>query len=171
MKEQFLFLLLAAATLLAGCARGQESTTGGERPTSGMEHNGVGMGKEGQFAFGAPADQSDAARTISISALDTLRFDPSEIEVRKDETVTFEVTNVGQTVHEFTLGDEAFQKQHGEEMMASPAMMEDAANSILLQPGETRRVTWKFTAAGKVLFGCHQPGHYEGGMVGSISVT
>jgi uncharacterized cupredoxin-like copper-binding protein len=38
-------------------------------------------------------------------------------------------------------------------------------------PGETEEITWTFTDAGGTLYGCHEPGHYEGGMVGSIEVV
>lgn len=43
-------------------------------------------------------------------------------------------------------------------------------NAVVLDPGETKEVTWKFTVAGTFLIGCHQPGHYDAGMVGSITV-
>lgn len=162
------FALLVSTVLVAGCPRGEEPASQNHR--GGMEHNGDAGKGEGQFVFGAPADAADATRTISISALDKLRFEPSAIPVEKGETVTFEVKNMGQTVHEFTLGDEAFQKEHGEEMKASGSMMQDEPNSILLQPGETKKLTWKFSTQTEVLFGCHQPGHYEGGMIGKISV-
>lgn len=41
-------------------------------------------------------------------------------------------------------------------------------NSISIPPGETADLTWKFTDPGSLQFGCHEPGHYEGGMVGTI---
>lgn len=37
-------------------------------------------------------------------------------------------------------------------------------------PGESGSVTWRFTESDGGLYGCHIPGHYEGGMVGSIDV-
>lgn len=79
------------------------------------------------------------------------------------------VTNAGKTKHEFTLGDEGFQMAH-EEDMAMDGMGGDAPNSLVLEPGETRELTWMFTDAGEVQYGCHEPGHYEGGMVGTVMV-
>ena len=128
-----------------------------------------------EFAFGAPADAGDADRTIEVAANDDLTYDPVTIEVEAGETITFTVTNTGQAVHEFTLGDEAYQAEHEEEMaemMASgETMAHDDPNTLSLEPGETGELTWHFTESGEVLFGCHQPGHYAGGMVGNIDVT
>jgi uncharacterized cupredoxin-like copper-binding protein len=39
-----------------------------------------------------------------------------------------------------------------------------------VEPGETASIDYTFTEAGDLLAGCHQPGHYEGGMVARISV-
>ena len=96
------------------------------------------------------------------------------MEVEKGETVTFEVTNTGQILHAFVIGDEDAQTEHEAEMqeMASEDMdMEHGdPNAIDIEPGSTNSITWHFTEAGEVLYGCHQPGHYDAGMVGSITV-
>ena len=44
-------------------------------------------------------------------------------------------------------------------------------SSIEVSSGEVAEITWRFTEAGDLLYGCHEPGHYEGGMVGSITVA
>lgn len=36
--------------------------------------------------------------------------------------------------------------------------------------GETVELTWTFGDEGIVLIGCHQPGHYDAGMTGRITV-
>jgi uncharacterized cupredoxin-like copper-binding protein len=43
--------------------------------------------------------------------------------------------------------------------------------ALEIGPGETKEITWQFSTTGGVLYGCHEPGHYEGGMVGKIEVT
>lgn len=127
---------------------------------------------EGAFAFGEPAEAGDADRTIEIEARDDLTFAPSSVEVAAGETVTFVVTNVGAAVHEFTLGDEHTQDEHEAEMQEmGGGMMHDEPNAVSLAAGETKELTWHFTDGGDVLFGCHQPGHYAGGMVGTVTVT
>ena len=84
------------------------------------------------------------------------------------------VTNTGATVHEFTLGDEATQDEHEAEMtemMEEGETMEHGEpNTLSLEPGESGELTWHFTEGGEVLYACHQPGHYAGGMVGSVDV-
>ena len=36
--------------------------------------------------------------------------------------------------------------------------------------GETMELTWRFGENGIVIFGCHEPGHYAGGMQGQVTV-
>jgi uncharacterized cupredoxin-like copper-binding protein len=122
--------------------------------------------------LGGPADAAAAARTIEVSTLDTMVFEPARINVSAGETVTFAVTNTGQAAHEFTLGDAAMQQQHAEAMSHIPAgMSHDMPNSITLQPGETKRLTWRFGDARTLEYACHQPAHYEAGMRGQITIA
>lgn len=126
------------------------------------------------FAFGAPADAADADRTVAIEAGTGFVFDPAEVTVAAGETVTFEVTNSDTIEHDFTLGDEAAQDEHEEEMRA----MDDAdgemghaeANAVVVPAGETASITWTFTEPGTVIYGCHQPGHYDADMRGEVIV-
>ena len=127
---------------------------------------------------GAPAEASEADRTIEIDANDSLEFDPEAIEVEVGETVTFVVSNTGKAVHEFVLGNETYQEEHEEEMSGEGGGedhggmdMDDDSNAISVAPGATEEITWTFDEAGEVLYGCHEPGHYEGGMVGAIEVV
>ncbi len=86
------------------------------------------------------------------------------------ETVTLRVTNAGTTEHEFTLGDATLQDEHEIEMQNMTGHMMDEPHAIRLEPGQTKDVVWHFTTAGEVLYGCHTPGHYASGMVGTITV-
>jgi uncharacterized cupredoxin-like copper-binding protein len=127
------------------------------------------------FSFGKPGDTADAVRVIEIDANDDFTFGPEEISVSAGETITFVVTNTGVIPHDFTLGDAATQDAHAEEMaemMASGEMDDhDDPNAVVLQAGESKELTWTFTEAGDIYFGCHQPGHYAAGMVGTLGVT
>ena len=127
------------------------------------------MGDEG-FAFGEPGNKSEVNRMVEISALDLLEFDPETLEVQSGETITFVVTNDGKNVHEFVVGDESYQQEHATEMSGGE-QMSAAANQIEIEPGTTKSLTWTFTQPGEVLYGCHEPGHYEGGMVGTIEAS
>lgn len=171
MKAKWLIAISAAALLLAACGGGGDGGTGSAGDDSGdmqMDEGTETMGRgDDTIDFGRPGDPGDADRKIRIEALDSLEFDPASVEVEEGEVVTFVVNNAGKTVHEFTLGDEDFQMAHEEEM-SMDGMGEDTPYSITLDPGKTKELTWEFNVSGEVLYGCHQPGHYEGGMVGAI---
>lgn len=172
MSRKLVALALAAALSLAACARSPRNTLPAEEPTRDG-HAGMGDVRpgSGELAFGSPADPLDASRTITIEALDALRFEPAEIAVREAQTVTFSVTNPGKAPHELTLGDAKLQADHEREMTSAGSMLHDTPYSVVLPPGETKTLAWRFTTKGRVLYGCHQPGHYQGGMVGTITVS
>jgi uncharacterized cupredoxin-like copper-binding protein len=162
MKRLSIALLASAALVGAACGSAgdhADHARGGD----------PGSGGRGDV-LGAPADASDADREIKVMASDNLRFDPSSFEVSSGEVITFIVHNAGKTDHEFVLGDAAYQKSHGADMHDEGHMME-SDNGISIAPGDTEELTWEFTEPGEVLYGCHEPGHYEGGMVGTITVT
>lgn len=121
---------------------------------------------------GGPVDAGAATRTVEVSALDSLAFDPRSLEVSAGEAVTFVVTNRGKAVHEFTLGDAAMQRDHAESMAHIPdGMVHEVPNSLTLQPGETKELTWRFAQGGTLEYACHEPGHYDGGMRGHLTVS
>ena len=136
--------------------------------------------------IGTVGDVTDATRTIQIEMTDN-RYDQMQINVRKDEVVRFIIHNRGQLVHEFNIGTQDMHIEHQDEMLAmmrsgqmtptgimhghGKTMTHDGPNSILLNPGETRELVWRFseTIAG-LEFACNVPGHYEAGMVGRFHV-
>jgi uncharacterized cupredoxin-like copper-binding protein len=120
--------------------------------------------------FGSPAEAADAGRTVEISANDDFTFEPAEVSVAPGETVIFRVVNRGSLVHDFTLGDQATQDEHEAEMAEMEDMAHDEPNVMTLPAGETVELTWTFPESGTVLIGCHQPGHYDAGMKGEITI-
>lgn len=42
------------------------------------------------------------------------------------------------------------------------------SGSVLVEPGKSAEIIWKFTKPGKLEFACNIPGHYESGMMGPI---
>ncbi|HEX6301031.1 MAG TPA: plastocyanin/azurin family copper-binding protein [Acidimicrobiia bacterium] len=159
-----LLALGIAVILVTGC--GDDTGSGA---TSLDEEN-----HEEEFNFGEPADAADADRTIDIDANNDLTFDPASITISEGETITFRVTNTGNLEHDFVLGDEDAQEAHEAEMMEMMESGEEMEHSdpyaVSVPAGETVELTWHFTEPGTVLFGCHEPGHYEAGMKGTISV-
>jgi len=120
---------------------------------------------------GDNGSSAEEPRAVEVRMSDELTFDPEEISVTTGETVRFEVTNDGATVHEFLIGDEAAQAEFAEEMAAGDAHGHTDAG-VTVQPGETETFEYTFEEAGSdLLAGCHEPGHYDAGMVASITVT
>jgi uncharacterized cupredoxin-like copper-binding protein len=116
---------------------------------------------------GAAAD----ARTIQVSMSDELTFEPDEITVAPGETVRFVVTNTGESVHEFLIGDEAEQAEFEAEMSGGEAMDHDISSGVSVDPGHKETFDYTFGEADKVMLaGCHEPGHYDGGMIATITV-
>lgn len=163
MKVKILAFLAASALLVGACG-----SDGNDPASSSGAHDMDSMDSEGVVP-GEAADASQAESEILVTASDDLSFDPSAIEISAGEVVTFMVRNEGENDHEFVLGDEAFQAQH-EKDMEEGNHTSAMDNSITVAPGETEKLTWKFTDAGSLEFGCHEPGHYEGGMLGTIEV-
>lgn len=174
MRVGALVLVLALGWVLAACAQQDDGDGAAQGPAAGEEEHEE-EEEEDLSAFGEPADAGDADRTVTITMTDALRFEPDEVEVALGETITFVLDNEGAIVHEFVIGDEEYQEHHEEEMqqMAEDGqmMMQDEPNTLVVQPGETGELTWHFTQPGEFLYGCHEPGHYPGGMVGTITVT
>ena len=128
-------------------------------------------GQANTGGIGGPVNASEATRTVAVTSLDAMTFEPTSINVATGETVTFVVTNAGKSVHEFTLGDAALQQAHATAMaQMAGAMVMDDPDSISLKPGETKQLTWRFGSAGTLEYGCHEPGHYQAGMHGLITI-
>jgi len=40
---------------------------------------------------------------------------------------------------------------------------------VLLEPGESKEVVWKFSEKSSIEFACNVPGHYQAGMYGEVN--
>ena len=116
--------------------------------------------------FAEPAASPPGGQTVVVSAMDAMAFDPAEFEFAAGETVRFEVTNVGELRHEFFIGDLAAQEEHAAEMA-----MDHDATGVTVDPGETATLRYTFAEAGQLFAACHEPGHYEAGMIAELNVT
>ena len=160
-------VVIVGVMLLSGGQHGPGMHTGAasdEPPTA--------TSSAAEAGAGGPAAADQASRSVEVTAGDSMAFDPPSLEVAAGETITFVVTNTGTNVHEFTLGDAAMQREHADAMAHMPAgMAHELPNSVAVQPGETKRLTWRFGAGGTLEYACHEPGHYDAGMHGSITVS
>jgi len=109
-------------------------------------------------------------RTIEVAALDAPAFDPSTIEVAAGETVRFVVTNTGDADHEFVVGDMEMQEMAEEQAMEGMHGHAEGMASLALEPGATAETEVTFEDAGELFYGCHLDGHYDAGMIGTITV-
>ena len=101
---------------------------------------------------------------------DDMKFTPAKIEVKRGETIKFTVKNAGKIRHEMVIGSMAELKEHAEMMRNMPGMEHAEPNQLAVAPGKTRNLVWQFTSSGVVDFACLQPGHFEAGMKGEVSV-
>ncbi len=60
---------------------------------------------------------------------------------------------------------------HAAEMGGMDHDVDPDADAVTLEAGETDELTVTFDGPRVLLYGCHEPGHYDGGMVGTITVT
>jgi uncharacterized cupredoxin-like copper-binding protein len=109
-------------------------------------------------------------RVVAVTMTDELRFVPDMFIVSVGETVRFEVTNAGAIRHEFFIGDTDAQADHEAEMLEMGGMAHDEPNGIAVDPGESKVLEHTFATTGTVLIGCHERGHYDAGMVATVTV-
>ena len=121
-------------------------------------------------AYGKPGEPANVSRAIEVDMSDAMRFTPAAITVRKGETIRFVVKNSGKVKHEMVLGSINELKEHAELMLKFPEMEHADPNQLSVDPGKTGELIWQFTKAGAFDFACLQPGHFEAGMRGKISV-
>ena len=122
-------------------------------------------------ALGKPGDPKKVTRTIEVGMDDTMRFSPANIAVKRGETIRFVVKNNGKLKHEMVLGTVKELKEHAALMRKFPEMEHADPNQVSAEPGKTAEMIWQFTRAGKVDFACLEPGHYEAGMAGRVTVA
>lgn len=158
MNNRRILGLVLIAVALVGCGTGSKTSSAGTSANAGT-----------------PGDPAKAARTIEVHINGGKRYDPSSISVTAGETVTFRVINDDSTPHQFVIGNDKTQNDYEKTMQSmgsTPMQMADTANSVDLEPGQSKSLTWAFpsTKGTKVTYASHQPGDYPAGMKGIILV-
>ena len=141
--------------------------------------------------IGVKGNESSVDRVIKVTMYDNY-YEPNSINVKKNETIKFVVTNKGKLVHEFNIATKKMHLNHQPEMMMmveneilladkidkkkmkemskkNPSMAHSHSNSVLLSPGESGNLIWKFTNSVDLEAACNVPGHYEVGMIAKIN--
>lgn len=119
---------------------------------------------------GEPGDPGKVSRTVEITMNDTMRFIPSSVTAKRNETIRFVLKNDGKLKHEMVLGTIKALKEHAALMRRFPEMEHAEPNQASVEPGRTGELVWHFTKAGTFNFACLQPGHFEAGMRGRVVV-
>lgn len=143
MRRILFLLVVPALVLLAACGADDGSTDAGA---------------------GSTAD-----RTIDVEMRD-IAYSPTTLDVRTGETVRFNFKNTGQVEHDAFIGDQAAQEAHEKEMREGHDHGK-TANAVSVKPGKSASLTHTFDKAGQVIIGCHEPGHYVGGMRITVNVA
>jgi uncharacterized cupredoxin-like copper-binding protein len=147
-------IVILAAPVAAGCGSDDE-------------------GDGGQAATPQPTATQTTMQPAAASRALTIRmtefaFDPKETSAKAGK-VTITAPNDGKVVHELVLlktdKDPAALPKKGDEVDESTSVGEIAD----VEPGSTKKATFKL-AAGKYAMVCALPGHYQGGMYGSLTV-
>jgi uncharacterized cupredoxin-like copper-binding protein len=145
---------ILAALVAAGCGGGDDGATGQAttpEPT----------------ATESATQPAAAGRALTIRMTE-FAFDPKDAGAKAGK-VTITAPNDGNVVHELVLlktdADPAAlpKKDDGVDESASVGEIAD------VEPGSTKKATFKL-APGKYVMVCALPGHYEGGMYGSLTV-
>ena len=141
-------------------------------------------------AIGVKGNEENVDRVINVSMYDNY-YQPNKFKVKKNETIKFVVENKGQLVHEFNIATKEMHLKHQPEMMMmveheilladkidkkkmmemakkNPSMAHKHSNSVLLSPGESAELIWKFSNTVDIEAACNVPGHYDVGMIAKI---
>jgi uncharacterized cupredoxin-like copper-binding protein len=148
-------IVMLVALIAVGC--------GGDDDNGGQATAPSATATQTETATAAPA----AGRALTIRMTE-YAFDPHDAVVKKGK-VTITAPNDGEVVHELVLlktdADPANLPKNGDEVDESTSVGEIAD----VGPGSTKKATFTL-APGKYAMVCALPGHYEGGMYGSLTV-
>ena len=127
--------------------------------------------KKEQKSWGIAGDVKAVTRSITVSMSDTMRFNPTQMNIKQGETIRFVIKNAGKVMHEMVLGTQKDLDEHAALMLKFPGMEHDEPYMAHVGPGKEGQIIWTFNKAGNFDFACLIAGHYQAGMVGKINVT
>ena len=116
-------------------------------------------------AWATGASSSDATVLVDIHHS---RFRPASFEFPAGTTVTFVIHNGDPIDHEFILGGAAVQRRHEDGTERAHGAV---PGEVSIPAGETRRTTYTFSRPGRLVIGCHLPGHFAYGMRAEVRTT
>ena len=124
----------------------------------------------GEHRYGREGDPRKVKRVVKVEMSDTMRFFPSQIRVKRGDTVRFQLKNAGQLPHEMVIGTMDELKKHAALMKKNGEMDHSDAAAAHVAPGANGSLVWQFTRPGEYHYACLIPGHFDAGMIGTIVV-
>ena len=144
------------------------------------------------MGIGSKGKLSEVDRIIEVKMYDNY-YEPKSFNIKKGETIKFEVINEGNLVHEFNIANAMMHKKHQPEMLRmveneilladsidkekmkkmakiDKSMAHSHSNSVLLVPSEKGSIIWKFDNAVNIEIACNVPGHYDVGMIAKVTL-
>ena len=135
-------------------------------------------------ACGSDSDDSQPAaadRTVEVEMRD-VAYSPDTVSVKAGETVRFVFHNTGKVNHDAFIGGEKAQEDHEKEMREAGGSggmggmdhggPSDDSGGVTVKPGKTGELTHTFKQGDDdLLIGCHEAGHYAGGMKITIDMS
>jgi uncharacterized cupredoxin-like copper-binding protein len=118
-------------------------------------------------AAGPAVGEPGEVRTVVLD-IRWSTFSESTITVRRGTTVRFVLRNYDPIPHELIVGDQEVQDRHE---YGTEAHHGEVPGEVSVAQNGTAETTYTFTTRGRLLFGCHLPGHWDYGMRGVIRVV
>ena len=177
-KAVLLYALGGGAVVVAACVVALGFFSGTPAHEHGHDDGGAHhLAQEETPASPAPAaaasqPTADAAvRTVVIDMDDSMRFAPAHWDAKAGEALRLVVINSGKARHELVIGQEKELAEHAKLMRDTPQGHHHLNNAVAVEPGQAVVLRWTFKSAGTWGMACFEPGHFEAGMAGHITVT
>jgi uncharacterized cupredoxin-like copper-binding protein len=134
---------------------------------------------------GKTARSTDPGATVIDIDMTDNAFAPNRVTVKAGQEVTFRFRNDGKVVHEAIVGTADEQAEHEAQMNDKAGTADDHGDGgmatmehsgtdddgLSIEPGMTGQLTHTFEKGGRLLVGCHEPGHYKAGMKLTVEVS
>ena len=101
----------------------------------------------------AAASGSATTQQFTVTALDTMRFDPPTLTAKAGQPIQVTLDNSGQLLHDFSIT----------EGVSQPV-------KISAQPGQKAVTTFTIDKPGTYTYFCAEPGHEQAGMKGTLTI-
>lgn len=154
-------------------SRAAEPAATADEPTEGAGGDEMHMDEHADDDDADAVEAVDGAHTVEVEMTE-FAFEPDTLTVPAGEPVTFVFHNTGAIDHEAMVGDAHMQEEfalsdgHGDH--ASGGHHGDV-HAVTVPPGETAELVVTFDEPGETMLGCHLEGHWDAGMVATVTVT